>query len=761
MTLTAGLVLSLAVAVPAPEPCGSGPAVRLAAGENRAGLEDRLAVLVETQGRLTLDDVEGPKGCSLFTRPRDRSRLVVRGVPRFWLRFRVGLGGELPRDWLLFLPISNFERVCVHWPSTRGGNVMRCAGAIPLAPERTAIRHNRLVFTLPDDLDPERPVFLEVESKAPQTIRGELVRAHVFLSEDHRVQFLGGVFNGLLLATVLYNLIFFVGARDRASLFYAVHLLSLGLAMVGFEGRGREFLWPWLGRWGVSVPTALVGTSLLFGCLYAREFLTTRRRAPQLDRMLRLAMVPAAVVLPLSLVDVDRAEQTAAFAALCFVTSLVSAATVLAHRGDRPALYFLFGLSAFLVGMISVSLRVLGASVIPDAWGFPLTRAGLVVASVAISAGLGLRVVDLRHERDRAERAEATAAEEWRATFDAVDVLVVLVDDTGRVTRLNRAAAAQCGRDFAGALGRPLRELGEGEPWAAAARLVPRVVLSRSRAEEIVRDGATGKTWGLSTIRFSIPATAGERTVVLARDLTAVAQLEESLRRREHMAAMGSLVAGVAHEVRNPLFGISSTVDTLEARAGRAEMLPRHLETLRSQVDRLGKLMNDLLEYGRSPDLERKAEDLMSVIEEAGRACDFLARRDGATIETLAPDDLPAVLVDRKRVVQVFQNLLDNALRHSPPGGRVVVDVRRDGLPDGHRVRASVRDTGPGFATADLPHVFEPFFTRRRGGTGLGLSIVQRIVEQHGGRVEARNDPAGGAEVVVCLPTGGPGAGST
>jgi hypothetical protein len=88
-----------------------------------------------------------------------------------------------------------------------------------------------------------------------------------------------------------------------------------------------------------------------------------------------------------------------------------------------------------------------------------------------------------------------------------------------------------------------------------------------------------------------------------------------------------------------------------------------------------------------------------------------------------------------------------NALRHSPPGGAVVVLLEAP-APGGSQVRVAIRDPGPGFVAADLPHAFEPFFTRRKGGTGLGLSIVQQIVEQHGGRVEARNDPAGGAEVV-------------
>jgi signal transduction histidine kinase len=103
-------------------------------------------------------------------------------------------------------------------------------------------------------------------------------------------------------------------------------------------------------------------------------------------------------------------------------------------------------------------------------------------------------------------------------------------------------------------------------------------------------------------------------------------------------------------------------------------------------------------------------------------------------------------------MVQVFQNLLENAIQHAPRGGRVAfrAEPAAEGEPGG--LRFVVEDAGPGFEPDDLPHVFEPFFTRRRGGTGLGLSIVQRIVEQHQGEIVAGNRPEGGAVVTVTLP---------
>jgi signal transduction histidine kinase len=112
--------------------------------------------------------------------------------------------------------------------------------------------------------------------------------------------------------------------------------------------------------------------------------------------------------------------------------------------------------------------------------------------------------------------------------------------------------------------------------------------------------------------------------------------------------------------------------------------------------------------------------------------------------------------MDEPRLQQVFQNLVENAVQHTPREGRVRLELGPETRRGRAGVRCAVRDPGPGFDPALLPGVFEPFSSRRRGGTGLGLSIVQRIVEQHSGHVEAANHPEGGAVVTVWLPTESP-----
>ena len=270
--------------------------------------------------------------------------------------------------------------------------------------------------------------------------------------------------------------------------------------------------------------------------------------------------------------------------------------------------------------------------------------------------------------------------------------------------------------------------------------VVGAVLYGRSLSRQMDKD-ATERTRylaELSEARATLEKRVEERTQALER-----AQAER--RREERMAAMGALVAGVAHEVRNPLFGISGTVEAFERRVGN-DAYEKYFAVLKQDVGRLRALMRDLLDYGKPAQLERTPVPLGSLLEEAVRACEPLAR--DLHVDKMVPGDLPTIFVDRQRMVQVFQNLIQNALQHSPGSTSVLVEAGRAG--DG--VWASVRDAGPGFEAADLPRLFEPFFTRREGGTGLGLSIAQRIVELHGGTITADNHAEGGAVVRVSLP---------
>jgi signal transduction histidine kinase len=241
------------------------------------------------------------------------------------------------------------------------------------------------------------------------------------------------------------------------------------------------------------------------------------------------------------------------------------------------------------------------------------------------------------------------------------------------------------------------------------------------------------------------------RVVLNFQDITETVRLKEQLRQSEKMAEIGSIVAGVAHEVRNPLFSISATLDAFESRFRDAEGYGRYLGVLRGEIQRLTTLMKDLLDFGRPsrPDFAPCRMD--EVVEAAVAACAPLARRKPVEVTWTRKPGVSVVTADRARVTQVLQNLIENAVHFSPPGGKVRISLREVREREQTWVEVEVKDSGPGFDPEDLTRLFEPFFTRRRGGTGLGLSIVKRIVYDHGGEVSAHNHPEGGAVVRVRL----------
>ncbi|HEY4581395.1 MAG TPA: ATP-binding protein [Lysobacter sp.] len=229
--------------------------------------------------------------------------------------------------------------------------------------------------------------------------------------------------------------------------------------------------------------------------------------------------------------------------------------------------------------------------------------------------------------------------------------------------------------------------------------------------------------------------------------------LELQLRRSEAMAAMGSLVAGVAHEVRNPLFGITATLDAMEADLRGEPLHACHQRVLRREVTRLNRLMTSLLEYGRPPGTDLAPGPLPRLIAEAVQVCGPVAEAAGVAVASRLGDAAVEVPMQPARLLQVFVNLIENAVQHAPAGSTVEVRLRVEADADGRDwAHCEVLDAGSGFSDEDLAHVFTPFFTRRRKGTGLGLAIVQRIVEEHGGSVVAGNRPGGGACLQVRLP---------
>jgi signal transduction histidine kinase len=392
-------------------------------------------------------------------------------------------------------------------------------------------------------------------------------------------------------------------------------------------------------------------------------------------------------------------------------------------------------------------LRPLGAV---EQYAHAVSEEGAENIEMALDPGAANEFVSLRSSIHSMVGLLAHSAVEWRQTFDTVLTPILITDRGCSVRRANRAAVELSGVREEALLGRRMDDIGRGEPWTTASRLVTSTGPLDSLAAAVIDDGR-GRTWEVSIARFLAARDGADCFIIVFWEITRIVDLQESLRRSETLSAMGTLVAGVAHEVRNPLFGISATLDAYQAELSAPGFEPFEA-TLRREVRRLTDLMKELLEYGRPAVLTLAQGSVGKVIDAAIEARQSTARAAGVELENLVPQSESTLLIDRSRLQQVFENLIDNAVQHSRGGGRV--RIRSTPVEHGGRqwMELLVEDEGSGFPEHNLERVFEPFFTARRGGTGLGLSIVQRIVEEHSGKINVANRPGGGAVVTILLP---------
>lgn len=252
-----------------------------------------------------------------------------------------------------------------------------------------------------------------------------------------------------------------------------------------------------------------------------------------------------------------------------------------------------------------------------------------------------------------------------------------------------------------------------------------------------------------------IPGNGGEGGIVIVlRDLT-------EQQRLERMRA--DFVANASHELRTPLASLSSFIETLQGAAkDDTKAREKFLGIMRDQAQRMSRLISDLLSLSR---IELNAHvrpaarvDVAAVVARVVEALHPLAEQGGVDLTFTAPAAAPVVTGERDELAQVFQNLIENAIKYGESGKRV--DVRVDTLEDGGetRARVSVRDYGPGIAEEHIPRLTERFYrvdvasSREKGGTGLGLAIVKHILNRHRGTLKVTSKPGEGAEFSVILP---------
>src|SRR5438445_7223232 len=259
-------------------------------------------------------------------------------------------------------------------------------------------------------------------------------------------------------------------------------------------------------------------------------------------------------------------------------------------------------------------------------------------------------------------------------------------------------------------------------------------------------------------IRFNFSPLSDEKgniegVVLSGRDVTDLKRLEEQLIQAEKLAAMGQMLAGVAHELNNPLTAILGVTELLRERVASDESTRRQLELTHRQARRAARIVQNLLEFSRPASPQKKPLDLNNILERTLQLHEHSLRRNNIEVDFRLPAELPGVVGDANQLIQIFLNLITNAeqaIREVRDSGRIQIRAGRIG----NQLTITVQDDGVGIRPEALQRIFDPFYTTKRpgGGTGLGLSICMSIIREHGGNIEAETFPDGCSAFTIYLP---------
>lgn len=345
----------------------------------------------------------------------------------------------------------------------------------------------------------------------------------------------------------------------------------------------------------------------------------------------------------------------------------------------------------------------------------------------------------------------ARSKAEWETTFDSASEGIAMVGTNHRILRINRAAAGMMGGTFEEFVGRPCYEVIHNSSSRPAACLMNEAVFgsSSARGEQEMDDGRSIELV-VDPVYDNDGKPAG--AVHFLRDITEAKRLRQQLLQSEKMIAVGQLVAGVAHEINNPLTGVIGYAQLLQKR-DIDDQAKKDAEGIYREAERASRIVRHLLSFARKHQPERKTVDVNTVIRESVELKAYEMRVNNIVTETDFDELLPMTVADPHQLQQVFLNLINNA-------EQAMLDYRGSGLLKiftshvDDKIQVAFVDNGPGISEEIADRIFDPFFTTKDvgKGTGLGLSVCYGVVEDHGGRIWTETVKDQGAKVVVELP---------
>jgi len=388
------------------------------------------------------------------------------------------------------------------------------------------------------------------------------------------------------------------------------------------------------------------------------------------------------------------------------------------------------------------------------------SRSDLIVETLLVflvsAIGIAALITFLHYDTTRRTLEEVKGLA--RNILQSIPTGVITINQGGIISAMNPAAEAVLNRASSEWLGKgydavfpeadPIRQILDG------ALSEHRHVSQKDFLYEL--EGLSPRTIRVSTAELTGDDKKPAGVILQAQDVSEWLELERRVRVAEKLAALHTLSAGIAHELRNPLSAMDLNLHLLEEELKERETLTkpgaRYLSVVNAECHRLSGILDNFLKFARPGSIGLHEVDIKALIDHIMTLMRFEAEERGIRLEGVMDEQLPPVLGDATQISQVLVNIVVNAFHAMPTGGLCQISAVQRDHEGKHWVEISVKDSGVGITKEQLNHLFEPFYTTKSRGTGLGLAIAYRIMQDHNGTIQVASVPGNGTMVVTQFP---------
>lgn len=740
----------------------------------RYDLAAHVEVVEDRQADLLFDDLR--RGSANWQPLRQDVANFGYSLSAYWFRLRLENPGEQAMARLVEVGYPLLDHVDL-WMVDGDGRLLlevRAGDRLPFT-ERP-LQHRNFVFPLQLAAGGDYQLYLRVQSSSSTQVPLTLWAPDAFHANNEWTLMGQGLYVGIMLAMIAYNLFIYFSIRSRAYLYYVLFSACTGLFFIELRGLPYEFLWPRAVWWQGHGIAFLAAATPLFGSLFAMSFLNLRQHSLVLHRGLQAVVAAAGMnLLLVPWLSYPQSIRIGVSIILVWVLMMVVAGVVALLRGEKAARYYLLAWGLFLFAAFFTTIYQFG--VIPKGLvGEYTLQIGSALEALLLSFALADRINQMRKEKDQAQREAVDHLQRYQTLYQEARYGIFTTREDGRLVSCNPEAARMLGYRSPSEAKSLVANVPEqlyvdaGERDRMLAVLHEQGHVNGFETQMRRKDGST--LWVALSARLAggddgryLEGTLHDvsERVERQRAERARAQAEREREAAEAAAAAkGVFLSNMSHEIRTPLTAV----------IGYAEFLaePSVDETRRTElagsIVRSGRhlltLINDILDLSKIEagglTVEQMPVDPFVLLVDLQAAFEPRARHKGLRFSVSHQFPLPACIrSDPTRLKQILYNLCDNAVKFTE-AGEVRVTVSCD--PAARLLRLEVADSGIGIAEDQQAAVFDAFAqadastTRRYGGSGLGLSISRQLARMLGGDIRLDSRPGEGSRFVVTVATG-------